>query len=54
MIATVGRTGRATSEHVHFEIRHEGMAYNPMYLLPLPPRVVQAEDLDSGEEDDHE
>jgi murein DD-endopeptidase MepM/ murein hydrolase activator NlpD len=54
LIGTVGRTGRATAEHVHFEIRHEGMAYNPMYLLPLPSRVVQIDDLDTGEEDDHD
>jgi len=42
-IATVGRTGRATAEHVHFEIRYEGRVYNPLYLLPLPPRSVQVE-----------
>lgn len=40
-IALVGRTGRATGEHVHFEIRHDGRVYNPLYLLPLPPRGVQ-------------
>jgi murein DD-endopeptidase MepM/ murein hydrolase activator NlpD len=54
MIATVGRTGRATAEHVHFEIRHEGLAYNPLYLLPLPPRVIQVEDVDTGEDDEHD
>jgi murein DD-endopeptidase MepM/ murein hydrolase activator NlpD len=54
MIATVGRTGRATAEHLHFEIRHEGMAYNPLYLLPLPPRVAHVEDVDTGEDDDHD
>jgi len=43
MIATVGRTGRATAEHVHFEIRYEGRVYNPLYLLPLPPRSVQTD-----------
>ncbi len=42
-VATVGRTGDATSEHVHFEIRHDGVAYNPVYLLPLPPRVSPIE-----------
>ena len=29
-IAIVGRTGRATTEHCHFEVRINGKAYNPM------------------------
>ena len=29
VIATVGRSGRATAHHLHFEIRHGGMVYNP-------------------------
>lgn len=53
-IATVGRTGRATSEHVHFEIRHEGRAYNPLYLLPLPPRIVQVQETESSDDTDDE
>ena len=53
-IATVGRTGRATGEHVHFEIRREGLAYNPLYLLPLPPRVLPAHETDGGEANDDE
>jgi len=54
MIAKVGRTGRATAEHVHFEIRYDGRVYNPLYLLPLPPRSVQVElaPADSHEDDD--
>jgi murein DD-endopeptidase MepM/ murein hydrolase activator NlpD len=55
IIATVGRTGRATSHHVHFEIRHAGFAYNPLYLLPLPPRLtqlVEPEDEEPDEGDD--
>ncbi len=43
VIAVVGRTGRATAEHVHFEIRYDGRVYNPLYLLPLPPRSVRVE-----------
>jgi murein DD-endopeptidase MepM/ murein hydrolase activator NlpD len=38
-IGTIGRTGRATAHHLHFEIRRNGDVYNPLYLLPLPPRV---------------
>jgi murein DD-endopeptidase MepM/ murein hydrolase activator NlpD len=33
MIATVGRSGRASAHHLHFEIRREGMAFNPLFLL---------------------
>jgi murein DD-endopeptidase MepM/ murein hydrolase activator NlpD len=49
LIASVGRTGRATAHHVHFEIRQAGLAYNPLYLLPLPPRRTLIEE--TGEED---
>jgi murein DD-endopeptidase MepM/ murein hydrolase activator NlpD len=44
MIALVGQTGQATTHHVHFEIRYEGLAYNPLYLLPLPPRFAQVDE----------
>ena len=52
VIATVGRTGRATAEHLHFEIRHDGRVYNPLYLLPLPPRTVQVELTDDEQDSD--
>jgi murein DD-endopeptidase MepM/ murein hydrolase activator NlpD len=53
-IALVGRTGRASAEHVHFEIRHEGRVYNPLYLLPLPPRFVHVEVTSVTAHDDDE
>jgi murein DD-endopeptidase MepM/ murein hydrolase activator NlpD len=54
VIAIVGRTGRATAEHVHFEIRYDGRVYNPLYLLPLPPRPIQVELTTSDPHDDDE
>jgi len=32
-IAAVGRTGRATTNHLHFEIRRHGRSQNPLPLL---------------------
>jgi lipoprotein NlpD len=48
-IASVGRTGRATSYHLHFEIRREGRVYNPLYMLPLPARVAHVTETDDDE-----
>jgi murein DD-endopeptidase MepM/ murein hydrolase activator NlpD len=51
-IASIGRTGRATSFHLHFEIRREGRVYNPLYMLPLPARVAHVEETEEDEGDE--
>lgn len=51
-IATVGRTGRASAHHLHFEIWRNGRIYNPLYLLPLPPLIAGVDETESDEPDD--
>lgn len=34
LIATVGRSGRATAPNLHFEVRKDNIAYDPLYFLP--------------------
>lgn len=33
LIAAVGRTGHATTNHLHFEVRRDDVAYDPLTLL---------------------
>jgi murein DD-endopeptidase MepM/ murein hydrolase activator NlpD len=40
VIATVGRTGRTTGPNLHFEVRRDNVAYDPLALLPLPDERV--------------
>jgi hypothetical protein len=39
VIGFVGRTGRSTGPHLHFETRIQGRPIDPMTFLPLTPRV---------------
>ncbi|MDR0764426.1 MAG: peptidoglycan DD-metalloendopeptidase family protein [Synergistaceae bacterium] len=41
-IAAVGRTGRATTNHCHFEVRVSGKKYDPLAYLPGRPDMVKA------------
>ena len=54
VIATVGRSLRSVAPHLHFEIRRDGMAYNPLFLLPRRDGVVaQVDEVpDAAAEDD--
>jgi murein DD-endopeptidase MepM/ murein hydrolase activator NlpD len=57
LIALVGRSGHVTGPHVHFEVRRDGKAYNPLHLLaPSDESPVFEEDVaaSSPEPDPHE
>lgn len=41
VIGTTGRTGRATTEHLHFETRINGRAFNPSYVFDHKNHCLQ-------------
>lgn len=50
-IAEVGRTGRVTGPNLHFEIRHDNQARDPMVFLPPRLRADRVEPTDPGVDD---
>ncbi|MGP1477646.1 MAG: M23 family metallopeptidase, partial [Phocaeicola sp.] len=44
-LALVGRTGRATTEHLHFEFRVDGVAFNPNLALNFKTNTLNHGDL---------
>ena len=49
VIATVGKSKGAVTTHLHFEIRREGMAYNPLAMLPRRDVAVAHPDEEMAE-----
>jgi len=60
LVSRVGRTGRATGPHLHFEIREGAKARNPLFFLPKTRSAEKAKQKnevlhdDEGGEEGHE
>lgn len=42
-IALIGRTGQATTEHVHFETRINGQHFNPSFLFDMKTQTLRSD-----------
>jgi lipoprotein NlpD len=51
MVSRVGRTGRATGPHLHFEVRDGPKARNPLFFLPRNMYAEKAKDLKGVDEE---
>ena len=45
VIALTGRTGRATTEHLHFECRVNGVTFDPSYLFNHSTHLLRSSQL---------
>jgi murein DD-endopeptidase MepM/ murein hydrolase activator NlpD len=52
IIGAVGQSGRATSPHLHFEIRRDDIAYNPLHFLEAGWASSVAEAVGASLDDD--
>ena len=40
VIGSVGESGRTTGSNLHFEVRQDNVARNPLYFLPVPAQIA--------------
>ena len=48
-VGEVGRTGRTTGPHLHFELLKDGVSHDPMQYLTRAEQVVRCLSLESAQ-----